>query len=265
MKANVFIVCLMMALIMGLSGCNQQKNDQQNDQKDGPKNILFDLSHSQCRGIEEGYETYPLVIPGYEKIASEVGANLVLNEEAEITSELLKDVDVLVMLSPLSIQLQKNLSEVEKHALINFVKEGHSLIFFVDDDHRVNRATYGANDVTRPFGIEIGAQAEVPGNCGAVSFENEIFSGRLEIPYSGACLMKGGIPASVSMESGLQHSGYVVLPNGGKIFVAADTMVGLLLGYPDGVRNDISMKMATRWWGKDSYQYMKELITWALK
>lgn len=40
-------------------------------------------------------------------------------------------------------------------------------------------------------------------------------------------------------------------------------MVGLLLGYFDGQRKTMEM-METRWWGKDSYQYMSELIRWAL-
>jgi hypothetical protein len=228
------------------------------------KTIMFDLSHSQCRGIEPGYETYPKVVPTYQEMAQELGAQLVLNEEAEITSKLLKKVDVLVMLSPLSNQLQKDLTEVEKQALINYVKKGGSLIFFVDDNHRVDLTRYGANDVTRAFGIEFGADVPLPGNVGAVSFKNEIFKERYEIPYSGACLMTGGTPVSVCMEDGWLHASYVQLKNGGKFYVGGDTMVGLLLGYPDGERK-VTNGMATRWWGKDSRAYMKDLLEWALK
>lgn len=75
--------------------------------------------------------------------------------------------------------------------------------------------------------------------------------------------MRGGIPASVCMEQGYQHAAYVKLANGGKIFVAADTMVGLLMGYEDGERN-VANGMSSRWWGKDSRLYMQELIEWAL-
>ena len=230
-----------------------------------PKNVMFDLSHNQCRGIEPGYETYPQVLPGYEEIVAKCGARLTINEDEEITARLLEDVDVLVMLSPLSVKLQKNLTEAEQRALVDFVRQGGSLILFVDDEHRVNVRQYGAEEVTRPFGITFGGDVtDIPFNSGAVSFENEIFGGRREIPYSGARLMQGGIPASVCMEHGYQHSGYLKLDNGGKLFVAADTMVGLLMGYEDGERN-VGKGMASRWWGKDSRLYMQELIAWALK
>lgn len=228
------------------------------------RNVLFDLSHNQCQGIEPGYEAYPWVLPGYEEIVAKCGASLAVNEDREIDAGLLKDVDVLIMLSPLSVKLQKNLSDAEQKALVDFVKKGGSLIFFVDDGHRVDIRQYGAEGVTRPFGITFGGDVSgIPLNCGAVSFENEIFKGRREIPYSGARLMRGGIPASVCMEQGYQHAAYVKLANGGKIFVAADTMVGLLMGYEDGERN-VANGMSSRWWGKDSRLYMQELIEWAL-
>lgn len=251
MMAKNFFMFLFMVLVVATASARQ-------------KNVLFDLSHNQCRGIEPGHETYPLVLPGYEEIVAGCGARLTVNEEKEIDARLLKDVDVLIMLSPLSVKLQKDLSETEKKALVEFVKEGGKLIFFVDDEHRVDIDRYGAKDVTRPFGIEFGGDVkDIPYNSGAVSFENEIFHGRREIPYSGARLMKGGIPASVCMEHGYQHAAYVKLQNGGKLFVAADTMVGLLLGYDEAERN-VASGMNTRWWGKDSRLYMRELIEWML-
>lgn len=227
------------------------------------KTVMFDLSHAQCRDIAPGFETYPKVLPAYREITHDLGAQLVVNDSSEITPELLSRTDVLIMLSPLSNKLQKDLTEKEKRTLVDFVGHGGSLIFFVDDEHRVDLARYGANDVTRPFGIEFGPDVEVPKNCGAVSFESKIFSARHEIPYSGARLMTGGIPLSVCMDGGYLHAAYVELPNGGKLYAAGDTMVGLLLGYPDGERLAFA-KMHTRWWGKDSRLYMQELIDWAL-
>ncbi len=228
------------------------------------KVIMFDLSHSQCRDVYEGHETYPLVVPAYQEMAEELGATLVVNEDEEITQKLLKKVDVLVMLSPLSNKLQKDLTEVEKEALVKYVKKGGSLIFFVDDNHRVDNVRYGANEVVNPFGIEILNDVKLPGNVGAVSFKNEIFKDRYEIPYSGACLMTGGTPVSVCMEEGYLHGTCVTLKNGGKLYVGGDTMVGLLLGYADGERKSHN-KMETRWWGKDSRPYMTDLLAWALK
>lgn len=228
------------------------------------KRIMFDLSHSQCTDVYEGHETYPLVVPAYTEMAQQLGAELVVNNDAEITLQLLKKIDVLVMLSPLSNKLQKDLTEVEKQALVNYVNKGGSLIFFVDDNHRVDLDRYGANDVTRPFGIEFGKDVPLPGNVGAVSFKSEIFKERYEIPYSGACVMTGGTPVSVCMEDGWLHGTYVKTKKGGKLFVGGDTMVGLLLGYPDGVRK-VTNRMETRWWGKDSRAYITDLLAWALK
>ena len=240
-------------VLLALTSCNQ-----------GQKKIMFDLSHSQCTDVYKGHETYPLVVPAYTEMAQQLGAELVVNEEAEITPQQLKGIDVLVMLSPLSNKLQKDLTEVEKKTLVDFVKKGGSLIFFVDDNHRVDLSRYGANDVTRAFGIEFGEDVALPGNVGAVSFKNEIFKDRYEIPYSGACVMTGGTPASVCMEDGWLHSSYVKLDNGGKFFAGGDTMVGLLLGYEDGVRK-VRNGMETRWWGKDSRAYMTDLLEWSLK
>ena len=84
------------------------------------------------------------------------------------------------------------------------------------------------------------------------------------MPYSGSRHVTGGITASVCMEGGHQHGTYTKLENGGKLFVIGETMVGLLMGQPDGERNFHNMQ-ETKWWGKDSRQYMKELIEWSVK
>lgn len=226
---------------------------------------MFDLSHGQCNDTYPGHEYYTDIVPDYEEMIRQAGANWSLNDSSEIDTELLEPVDVLIMLSPLSQKPQKNLTETEKRVIIDFIRKGGRLLLFVDEDHRVNLAEYGANDIVSPFGIELGTDIHgLPGNSGAVSFENEIFAGRREIPFSGARGIKGGIPASVCYEGGYLHSTFTTLENGGKLFVAADTMVGQLMGYPDGTRN-ISNKMQTRWWGNDSRLFMRELIDWALK
>ena len=228
------------------------------------KKVLFDLAHSQCTDTYEGYETYPWVISAYKRILHEVGdARLVVNEDEELTPSLLQKADVVVMLSPLNNKLQKDLTGLERKALVDYVQQGGSLIFFIDDAHRVDWERYGAADVAGAFGIRFGADVPLPGNVGAVAFPGNVFSQRWEIPYSGACLMSGGTPVSVCMEDGHLHGTIVTLEGGGRIYIGGDTMVGLLLGYADGGRKSMNM-MATRWWGKDSYQYMKELLTWAL-
>lgn len=229
------------------------------------KRILFDLSHSQCTDTYKGYETYPYLLPAYERMLQELDcpAELIIHEQGELTAERLVEADVVLMLSPLNKGLQKNLTEAERRNLVQYVAKGGSLLFFIDDAHRVDWQAYGAADVVGPYGISFGEDVPLPGNVGAIAFPNRIFKGRYEIPYSGACLMRGGEPVSVCMEGGYLHGTVVELANGGKLYVGGDTMVGLLLGYADGERLSTD-RMGTRWWGKDSWNYMKELLNWAL-
>lgn len=228
------------------------------------KRLMFDLSHGQFldKFTEPGY--YDYVIPGYQEILDRHGIEYVPNEE-EITSERLEGIDALLMLSPLTREYQKPITETEKQAIIQYINGGGSVMMFVDEEeYRVILDEYGANDITRPFGIEIGDDITgVPGNCGAITFENEIFGNRWEVPYSGSRKLRGGIPASVCMEGGWLHSSYVKTAGGGKLFVAAETMVALLMGLPDGERN-VHKMMQTRWWGKDSRHFMEDLIVWSV-
>ena len=84
------------------------------------------------------------------------------------------------------------------------------------------------------------------------------------MPYRGSRHFTGSITASVCMEGRHLHGTYTKLENGVKLFVIGETMVGLLMGQPDGERNTQNMQ-DTKWWGKDSRQYMKELIEWSNK
>ena len=71
------------------------------------------------------------------------------------------------------------------------------------------------------------------------------------ILYSGSRKIKCGIPANVGMEEGWLDGAYVKLENGGKLFVAGETMVVFLMGLPDDNKNKHN-KMETHLWGKDS-------------
>ena len=96
------------------------------------KKLLFDLSHNQCKDVFKGYETYPYLLSAYERMLAEIGDS---------------SVDAVLMTSPLNKDLQKNLLESERKALVNYVAQGHALVFFIDDAHRVNWEAYGAQDV----------------------------------------------------------------------------------------------------------------------
>lgn len=246
--------CLLVAILVAvaLPSVAQQK-----------KMMMFDLSHGQL--VDPGVSStfYDYVIPDYKKILDKLDMEYVENH-AELTADQLKDIDVVLILSPLRRALQKQFTESEKRDIVQYIRNGGSVIMMVDEEsYRVILYEYGANDITRPFGIEIGGDIEdVPGNCGAVSLKGEIFSGEWGVPYSGSRTVTSGIPASMCMEGGHVHGAYVKTGNGGKLYVIGETMVGLLMGNPDGDRN-VHKNMDTNWWGKDSRMFMQELIKWA--
>ena len=231
--------------------------------------LLFDKSHGQCQG---GSYTAD-VVPDYEKMAADNGAEFVVNEDQPLNEATLAGVDVVLMLSPLQHDLQKNITTEEATALVNFIKRGGSLIVFVDEEsHRVHLEPYNINAVTTAFGVEFGYDHKIAFNNGAVSFENDIFKGRYEVPCTGMRSVKGGIPASVCMDDGFLHASYVELENGGKLFACAETMVALLMGGDADIerkgptRRTAEGKMTqTGWFGKDSRQYMADLVAWSLK
>lgn len=231
--------------------------------------LLFDKSHGQCLGSSYTAD----VVPDYEKMAAENGAEFVINEDQPLNEATLAGVDVVLMLSPLQHNLQKNITDEEAAALVDFVRRGGSLIVFVDEEaHRVLLEDYNINAVTKPFGVEFGYDNEIAFNNGAVSFEGEIFKGRYEVPCTGMRSIKGGVPASVCMDEGYLHASYVELESGGKLFACAETMVALLMGGDEGIerkgptrRTPEGRMTQTGWFGKDSRQYMADLIAWSLK
>ena len=231
--------------------------------------LLFDKSHGQCLGSSYTAD----VVPDYEKMAADNGAEFVINEDQPLNEATLAGVDVVLMLSPLQHNLQKNISDEEAAALVDFVRRGGSLIVFVDEEaHRVLLEDYNINAVTKPFGVEFGYDNEIAFNNGAVSFEGEIFKGRYEVPCTGMRSIKGGVPASVCMDEGYLHASYVELESGGKLFVCAETMVALLMGGDEGIerkgptrRTPEGRMTQTGWFGKDSRKYMADLIAWSLK
>ena len=231
--------------------------------------IMFDKSHGQCLGSSYTAD----VVPDYQKMAADNGAEFVVNEDQPLNEATLAGVDVVLMLSPLQHNLQKNITDEEAVALINFINRGGSLIVFVDEEaHRVILKDYNINAVTTPFGVEFGYDHKIAFNNGAVSFENNIFKGRYEVPCTGMRSVKGGIPASVCMDDGYLHASYVELESGGKLFACAETMVALLMGGDEDIerkgptrRSPEGRMTQTGWFGKDSRKYMADLIEWSLK
>jgi hypothetical protein len=186
----------------------------------------------------------------------------VINEERELDDALLADIDLLIILSPLTKSTQKPMTAAERTAVVDYVKSGGKLLFFTDEDRRVDVEEFGGNDIVKPFGMVFGG--DLPRLSGtAVSFVGEVFKGKYEVPYVGSRELTGGIPISVkNAEGGHVHGAYTKLDNGGIIAAFGETMAGLFLGGVETTRPDGS---SSTWAGKDNRQFMQELIEWLLK
>ncbi len=86
---------------------------------------MFDLSHGQFQDVLFSPSYFDYVVPDYKEILDRNGIEYVENTE-EITHESLKDIDVLLMLSPLSRNTQKPITETEKQAIVDFIRNGGS-------------------------------------------------------------------------------------------------------------------------------------------
>lgn len=236
--------------------------------------LLYTESHAQTKTVMldislEDKSAYlnvsPQIFENYrEIIEDQLGAKFILNEDQEVDSELLKKTEVLIILSTLSSTTnKKSRTTTEINAIVNFVKNGGRLIFFTDEDRRVNIEYFGANEIVRPFGLEFGNDLPMLRNAGAISFIGEFIKGRYELPYSGSRELKGGIPISVmNAEGGNVHGAYTQTENGGKLVAFGETMVGLFIGGVEAKMPDGSVLV---WKGKDNYPFMKELTGWMLK
>lgn len=226
------------------------------------KVVLLDISLEEK---SEYLKVSPDIFTHYQDIVeNQLGAKLIINEDKEVDSELLKKADVLIVLSTLSsTAIKKTRSANEISSIIIFVKNGGRLIFFTDEDRRMNIDAFGANEIVKPFGMEFGNDFPMARNVGAISFVGEFIKGRYELPYSGSRELKGGIPISVmNAEGGNVHGAYIKLDNGGKLAAFGETMVGLFIG---GVKFEMPDGTSLVWKGKDNYQFMKELIGWMLE
>jgi len=162
---------------------------------------------------------------------SRLGSHFLKTAGKELDGALIANIDVLIIISPLSITTSGNLTSTERTAIVNFGKNGGKVILFSDKDRPVNDAAFGGNDIIKPFGMSFGGDLPLPGNIGAISFVGEVIKGRYELPYSGGRKIKGGIPLSVvNTEGGYVHGAYTELDNGGKIAALGETIVGLFMG-----------------------------------
>lgn len=228
------------------------------------RTVVLDVSHE----VDTAY-TYvnPNMFEQYkELIEKKIGANLIINKDKELDRTMLAETDVLIILSPLkkdrSTQ-KNNLTFIERESIVNYVKNGGKLIFFMDEEDRVEMELFGGNDIIKPFGMEYGLDLPMKPDIGATSVVSDVVRKEYELSYSGSRSLTGGIPISYrNGEEKNVHGAYVKLENGGTIVAFGETMTGLFMG---GVEMSLPNGMKIIWKGKDDQLFMQELIEWLLK
>jgi hypothetical protein len=156
------------AIIIAFAGLLFTETSAQN------KVVLLDISLEEK---SEYLKVSPNIFANYQDIVeNHLGAKLIINEDQEIGSELLNKADVLIVLSTLSsTAIKKTRSANEISSIISFVKNGGKLIFFTDEDRRMNIEAFGANEIVRPFGMEFGSDLPMARNTGAISFVGRVY------------------------------------------------------------------------------------------
>jgi hypothetical protein len=216
----------------------------------GVKQIYFDTAHGEFPWPDQMNEIGKRV--GYRL---EAGRGL-------ITPEALAGSQLIYLRAP-----KTALQDSEKQAIISFVKAGGSLLLVLDEESHQKLAVVGVNDVIEPFGLKLSGDTPHIVNTGAIAKAGEINQADRQIPYDGGRQVFGGTPFAWQLDRkghpAQPYAAYVKLDNGARIVVMAEGMASLFLGVPDAVRLTVD-DTNPKWWGKDSYVFMEEVLTWLL-
>ena len=215
------------------------------------RTLLFDTSHGQNGRNAEVFGTL---------LPADGNATIILNA-GELNDQSLQGKAALILFS-----LTRPVSEVEKKAVVDYLKSGGSLLLIFDEERRTPLQTSGVNDIISPFGLTLTGDAPVRHNCGAIALKGDVCKDKRELPYSGGRSIQGGtVISKVHDEGNYVHSAYQKLPQGGKIIVMSDGMAGLLMGGPDGERFSGTGPSDSKYWGKDSRIFMQEIFAFLLE
>jgi hypothetical protein len=185
--------------------------------------------------------------------------------KGEITPEALKGGRLVYLRAP-----NGTFTQLEKTAIVQFVKNGGSLLLVLDEEQRQSLAKTGVNDIIAPFGMKLTGDTPQIDNIGAIAKAGEINHADREIPYDGGRAVIGGTPFAYQLDRqgkpGQPYAAWVKVGNGGRVIVMAEGMASLFLGEPGAVRLQVDKtnRGNTKWWGKDSAAYMEEVLAWLL-
>jgi hypothetical protein len=163
----------------------------------------------------------------------------------------------------------KPYTDLEKGAIVAFVRQGGSLLVVLDESRRVDLAASGVNDVISPFGLTLTEDTDYLHNAGALATRSEINRADRELPFSGGRAVEGGTPFAWQLDrEGKPAQPFAAFAKVGnaRIVVMSDAMASAFMGSPEGVRlSGVPRDPAnTVYWGRDSAVYMEEVLTWLI-
>lgn len=201
--------------------------------------------------------------PPYAALATKLGVEII-SHQTPITAQGLKGYRLLMLRAP-----SQEITADEAKAIIDFVKQGGSLLLIQDEERRQKLEITKANEVLAPFGLRLTGDTPYRHNTGGLAQKGTINAADREIPYSGGRAVEGGTPFAWQLDAdgkpAQPFAAYTVVGTRGRVVVMGEGMASIFLGFPEGVR--LSPQPAdgqTIYWGKDSGIFMEELLTWLI-
>lgn len=180
-----------------------------------------------------------------------------------ISAATINKVDVLYLRAP-----RTRFAKTEIDAIVSFIRTGGSLLLVMDEERRTPLAATSVNEIIEPFGMAFTDDTPYLHNCGAIGRAGDIHSADREVPYSGGRAVTAGnafgFQLDASGQPGQAFAASKIVEGGGRIVVLADGMAAGLMGNTEGKRlSGVSRDPSrTTYWGKDSEQFMSEILTW---
>jgi len=182
-----------------------------------------------------------------------------------ITADKLAGIRLLYLRAP-----AQEIPAEERAAIVDFVRNGGSLLLVLDQEQRQSLAKTKVNEIIAPFGLQLTADTEYLHNCGAITRAGVINKAGRELPYSGGRAVEGGTAFAWRLDKdGKPAEPFAAYAQIGRarIVVLAEGMAALHLGTKEGARlsgvpNDPAH---TIYWGKDSAVFMAEVLAWLIE
>jgi hypothetical protein len=215
--------------------------------------VVYDLAH--------GATSVPVQVDGLSK---SLGFGIQPAREP-LTSVTLNGARLLYLRTP-----TKPYQIEEKKAIVDFVREGGSLLVVLDEERNTGLAASGINDILEPLGFELTADTEYLHNTGAIAKAGPINSTDRELPFSGGRAVKGGTAFAWQLDregNPAQPFASYAQVGPARVIVMSDAMASAYLGKAEGVRLTGVPRdpRNTVYWGKDSEKFMEEVIAWLLE